>query len=384
MRLPNRLLNLILIFLATLVVALTLYVTNRQAQRIANEEHSNILLWIEATQRAVDLNNASQDYEFILKVLERNKTIPVLLTHQDGTPISVRNIPEKLANDAVKLEELRKEFEAEHEPIRIVFPSGDEQYVYYGHSITLSELRLYPFVQLALLLVLVLLGYLVFHNARRAEQNSVWVGLARETAHQLGTPISSLVAWQQILEAEESELIDAQILAESLRLDVQRLQRVAERFSKIGAKPQLEDSDLNETLSSSIHYMQGRMSQRISLHYETALEPRPVPHNAILLQWVVENLLRNAIDAMPHGGAIAVVLTFTDRYAQLDCSDTGTGIPKRKWQRIFQPGYSTKTRGWGLGLSLAQRIVKEYHRGRLFVLDSSPQKGTTFRLLLPY
>ena len=191
-------------------------------------------------------------------------------------------------------------------------------------------------------------------------------------------------AWQQILEAEESELIDAQILAESLRLDVQRLQRVAERFSKIGAKPQLEDSDLNETLSSSIHYMQGRMSQRISLHYETAQEPRPVPHNAILLQWVVENLLRNAIDAMPHGGAIAVVLTFTDRYAQLDCSDTGTGIPKRKWQRIFQPGYSTKTRGWGLGLSLAQRIVKEYHRGRLFVLDSSPQKGTTFRLLLPY
>ena len=229
-----------------------------------------------------------------------------------------------------------------------------------------------------------LLGYLVLHYSRRSEQNSVWVGMARETAHQLGTPISSLVAWQELLVSEGMDLIDSQVLAESLGLDVLRLQRVAERFSKIGATPQLEDSDIEGTIASSVAYMRGRISQRIRLSFEVLTAVRPVAHNAILFQWVIENLIRNAVDAMLQGGAITLTLSFTDHWARIDCIDSGCGISKRKWKRIFHPGYSTKTRGWGLGLSLSRRIIREYHKGRLFVHSSTPLQGTTFRILLPY
>lgn len=384
MRIPTRLLNIILLVLASLVVVLTLFVTHRQASRLEEEEKHKINLWAEATRRAVDLNSPQQDYEFILQVIERNETVPVLLTNGAQRPISMRNIPESVLGDEKKLQELIERFAATNPPIRIVFPSGDENYVYYGRSITLTELRYYPFIQLSLILVLALLGYLVLHYSRRSEQNSVWIGMARETAHQLGTPISSLVAWKELLSSEETDLIDSQVLAESLGLDVLRLQRVAERFSKIGAKPQLDDTDLEATITASIDYMRGRVSQRINLSLEVTTPVRPVAHNAILFQWVIENLIRNAVDAMAVGGAIKLTLTYLDRNVRIDCSDTGCGISKRKWKRIFHPGYSTKTRGWGLGLSLSRRIIRNYHKGRLFVHNSVPLQGTTFRILLPY
>lgn len=382
MRIATRPLNFSLLLLATLVVVLTLYVTDRQAKRLENEEKSKISLWAEATRRAVDLDSPSQDYEFILQVIERNETVPVLLTNSSQTPISMRNIPNSAIGDTKKIQRLIETYAEENPPIRIVFPSGDVNYVYYGCSETLRELRYYPFIQLSLILVLVLLGYLVLHYSRRTEQNSVWIGMARETAHQLGTPISSLVAWQELLASEDTDLIDSQVLAESLGLDVLRLQRVAERFSKIGAKPQLEDTDLKATITASVEYMRSRISQRISLTFDVVNTARPIPHNAILFQWVIENLIRNAVDAMSQGGTIVLTLTYTKRGAQIDCTDTGCGISKRKWRSVFRPGFSTKTRGWGLGLSLSRRIVSSYHKGRIFVHSSVPLHGTTFRILL--
>ena len=382
MRIATRPLNFSLLFLATLVVVLTLYVTHRQAKRLENDEKSKINLWAEATRRAVDLSNVSQDYEFLLQVIERNETVPVLLTNSTQVPISMRNIPESAIGDSNKIQKLIETFAAENPPISIVFPSGDIHYVYYGRSETLTELRYYPFIQLALILVLVLLGYLVLHYSRRTEENSVWIGMARETAHQLGTPISSLVAWQELLASEESDLVDSQVLAESLGLDVLRLQRVAERFSKIGARPQLDDTDLAATIATSVEYMKGRISQRITLTFNVVNPPLPIPHNAVLFQWVVENLIRNAVDAMLHGGTIVLTLTYTEYGAQLDCTDTGCGISKRKWRSVFRPGFSTKTRGWGLGLSLSRRIIATYHKGRIFVQASVPLRGTTFRVLL--
>ncbi len=379
-----RYLNYILFVLAVAVVVLTLYVTQRQATRLMREEQESIQLWAEATRRAVDLSNPSQDYAFILHVIERNESVPVILTNAARTPISMRNIDLEVFSDSVRLEALIEDFIQLNDPIRIQFPSGDEHYVFYGQSATLRELRFYPFVQLGLIIALILLGYLVFHHARRAEQNSVWVGMARETAHQLGTPISSLVAWQQLLEMGDMDLIDTEVLSESLGMDVQRLQRVAERFSKIGSKAQREEFDLKSTLESSVAYMRERMSQRVNLTFHLLNTPLPVQHNAVLLQWVIENLLRNAMDAMPHGGNIDLCVHYGEDRVQIDCADTGCGIPKRKWRSVFRPGYSTKTRGWGLGLSLARRIVREYHKGKIFVLESAPQRGTTFRILLPY
>jgi len=382
MRIPTRPLNFSLLLLASGIVVLTLYVTHRQAKRLGDEEKNKIRLWTEATRRAVDLNSPTQDYEFILQVIERNETVPVLLTNSSQHPISMRNIPESAIGDQKKVKQLIETFAEENQPIRIVFPSGDVNYVYYGRSETLKELRYYPFIQLSLIVVLVLLGYLVLHYSRRTEQNSVWVGMARETAHQLGTPISSLVAWQELLSSNETDLIDSQVLAESLGLDVMRLQRVAERFSKIGAKPQLLDTDLQDTIATSVEYMRGRISQRIVLNFHLVNTPHPIYHNAILLQWVVENLIRNAVDAMSQGGTIELSLVYTSRGAQIDCTDTGCGISKRKWKSIFRPGYSTKTRGWGLGLSLSRRIIVSYHKGKLFVHNSIPLRGTTFRILL--
>lgn len=379
-----RYLNYILFLFAVAVVVLTLYVTRRQALRLTREEQESIHLWAEATRRAVDLSNPSQDYAFILHVIERNESVPVVLTNAERMPISMRNIPPQILSDSAQMQALIDDFLQLNDPICIQFPSGDEHYVFYGQSPTLRELRFYPIVQLGLIVALILFGYLVFHHARRAEQNSVWVGMARETAHQLGTPISSLVAWQQLLEMGDMDMIDTEVLAESLGMDVQRLQRVAERFSKIGSKAQREQLDLRDTVESSVAYMRERMSQRIELDFEIQNEPRPIHHNAVLLQWVIENLLRNAIDAMPHGGHIHLTLRYSEERVQIDCTDTGCGIPKRKWRSIFRPGYSTKTRGWGLGLSLARRIVREYHKGKIFVLESSPQRGTTFRILLPY
>lgn len=376
-RFGNFWLLLFVVFSAVVVFA-TLAVTMRQAQELGREERAKIALWAEATKRMANLENVNQDFTFILKVILRNDNVPVILTNEDATPISIRNVPHAEGMDMSELQQLMHQYSLEHEPIRIALPSGGVNFVYYGSSSILQQLTYYPYIWLLMIGVLVLLGYLVLQRSRVAEQNRVWVGLAKETAHQLGTPISSLGAWHQLLEEEEA----MPEFTESLGMDVQRLQRVAERFSKIGAVAQLSDTDLWRTLNESILYMSPRISQRIELTLVLPGHRETIEHNAILLQWVLENLIRNAVDAIQGNGRINITLKYSGSYALIDVADTGQGIPRHKRRSVFRPGYSTKKRGWGLGLSLARRIVREYHHGKIFVLQSEVGRGTTVRIAL--
>ena len=374
----SRLWSYVLLFFSGVVVVMTLLVTSRQARVLAEEERAKLDLLAEATRRMADLTIPSQDYTFIYEVIQRNETVPVVLTDEDLYPLSIRNVPSEYTETAGGVAQLVEELGREHEPIRIELPSGGVNFIFYGSSEVLRQLRYYPYVQLLLILVLVLLGYVVVHHARRAEQNFVWVGMAKETAHQLGTPISSLMGWLHLLDEEESQ----RELRESLALDVGRLQRVAERFSKIGAVPQLDDVDVVSTVRESVAYMQSRVPRRVVLELREPSLSLRVPHNAVLLQWVVENLIRNAVDAVGREGRIGVEVYFAPRWVYIDCRDSGCGIARGRWRAIFRPGYSTKSRGWGLGLSLARRIVREYHHGRIFVQWSSPSEGTLFRVML--
>lgn len=360
-------------------IVATLYITNRQTAALQREELEKIALIAEATRRMSDLTIQFQDYSFILEIIQRNETVPVVLTNGQGFPISIRNVPEEYLQNADRIPQLLEQLEREHPPIVIHLPSGEENRIYYGSSAMLKELRYYPYVQLIFMGVVVLLGYLILRQTRLMEQNRIWVGFAKETAHQLGTPISSLMAWSLLLEEENVH----EELAQSLRMDVDRLERVADRFSKIGATPQTNDTDIAATIMQSVDYMRPRISQKIQL---LAALPRTcygVPHNAVLMQWVLENLIRNAVDAITGEGVIAVRLTYDHRYALIDCSDNGKGMPRRVRKRVFRPGFSTKMRGWGLGLSLAKRIVRDYHHGRIYVQRSELNRGTTFRVMIP-
>lgn len=367
------------VLLAVASIVATLYVTNRQTAELQREELEKIELIAEATRRMSDLTIQFQDYSFILEIIQRNETVPVVLTNGQGFPISIRNVPEEYLQHAERIPQLLDRLAQEHAPIIIHLPTGEENRIYYGSSAMLKELRYYPYIQLLFISVIVLFGYLILRQTRLVEQNRIWVGFAKETAHQLGTPISSLIAWTHLLEEENAH----DDLVQSLRMDVNRLERVAERFSKIGATPQTNDRDIASTIHQSIEYMRPRISQKIELLEELPRVRKYVPHNSVLIQWVLENLIRNAVDAITGVGVIAVRLSFNHRFAIIDCSDSGKGMSRRLRRRIFRPGYTTKMRGWGLGLSLARRIVHEYHHGKIYVYRSEIARGTTFRITIP-
>lgn len=379
MRQFNRVWRWALLLLAMVVIALTLLITRRQANTLAQEERERIALWAEATQSMASADETVQDFTFLLRVIQANNHVPAVLTDANRYALATRNVPARYMQDPTQLAGYVEELAQEHEPIVITLPSGVQNFLYYGTSNTLRELRYYPYLQLLFIGAIAVLGYLLFRQNRAAEQSRIWVGMAKETAHQLGTPISSLMAWTRLL--EEDEYMPE--FTESLNLDIDRLQRVANRFSKIGAIPQLDDSDLAATIASSVSYMQPRIPKGISLTFcDSGDVSEPVPHNSVLMQWVVENLIRNSVDAIHGEGHITLRLHYERGWAVVDCEDTGKGIGRNRRRSVFRPGYSTKTRGWGLGLSLARRIVRSYHRGSIFVLRSELGKGTTFRFTL--
>jgi signal transduction histidine kinase len=271
------------------------------------------------------------------------------------------------------------EFSALNDPIRINLGSTS-QWLFYDQSPEVKQLSWFPYLQLALIALIVLMGYLVFSTFRRAEQNQVWAGMAKETAHQLGTPISSLSAWLALLEAQNS---DPESLAE-MRKDISRLENVTERFSKIGSETKLENTDVVETVHHTIEYLKPRLSQKVEIILDTSESPSMlVPHNPALMEWVIENITKNAVDAMEGSGKIKVHFSQSKKWVHIDLEDTGKGLLPKQFKAIFQPGYSTKKRGWGLGLSLVKRIVESYHKGKVYVLRSELGLGTTFRISLP-
>lgn len=318
---------------------------------------------------------------FISEVVVNTASAPVILTDEKMNVLNYGNIDSAKMNNQSEALKMIKEMQSAHEPVVADLGEGVKRFIYYDDSQTLKQLRIFPFVQLGIFSAFLLISYFAFSNARRAEQNLVWVGMAKETAHQLGTPISSLEGWIAYLRELEGMKGSEKIL-EELESDVERLSLVAERFSKIGSVPQLNPESVKATVEKNVNYMRRRASEsvKMNIYCEDDLK---IKINNQLFDWVLENLLKNALDAMDGEGEIDVEVTSDTKNVLMDISDTGKGIPKGKFETIFEPGYSTKRRGWGLGLSLTKRIVEEYHNGKIFVKKSEEGKGTTFRIVLP-
>jgi signal transduction histidine kinase len=368
-----------LLILAIGIAFFTLWYTNELVNQLAQEEEQKIKTWANAT-RLLASPEYEGDVDFLLNVVQQNNTIPVILTDQDGQVTAYRNLDStKQWNDRAFAETIAL-MKEHNEPIEIEFLKGQKLIIYYENSFILDKLLYFPFVQLAAIAIFLLLSYASFNYSRRSEQNRVWVGMSKETAHQLGTPISSLMAWVDLLE-ESPDSLNAEIISE-LRQDMGRLNMITERFSKIGSKPELKSYDMRECLMETVQYLQKRTSSKVNFDYSNCQENIKASINRPLLAWVIENLSKNAIDAMKGEGEIRYEMYKSGNKLLLDISDTGSGIPKNRWKTIFKPGFTTKRRGWGLGLALVKRIIVDYHQGKIFVKDSQMGIGTTFRIIL--
>lgn len=317
---------------------------------------------------------------FISEVAVNSASVPVLIT--DSTKMNVvesGNIDTSKIHDPGFLKKQLAEMAAQNQPIEVEFGDGIKSYIFYQESTLLTQLKYYPYVMFSIIGIFLLIAYLLFSTARKVEQNQVWVGMAKETAHQLGTPLSSLIAWLEYL---KSKGLDSETASE-IEKDVKRLETITERFSKIGSVPKLDEVDIIKVLNDAVNYMKLRTSKNVTFSVETS-NPGGVKAklNVPLFEWVIENLIRNAVDAMNGNGSIKVVVSDQTQFVYIDISDTGKGIPKSKYKTVFEPGFTTKQRGWGLGLSLTKRIIENYHSGKIFVKSSEVDKGTTFRIVL--
>jgi len=371
--------KLLLLLLALLIGLGSLLYTNRLVEELSFEEKRKVELWAEATRQISDVSAEPGDISFALSVLTGNTTVPVILTDHRLQVISTRNLDSLRTADTVYISQELKEMMEQHDPIEIVFAGDQKNFIYYKDSFLLTQLRWYPFFQLGVIALFFGVSYLAFSSSLRAEQNQVWVGMAKETAHQLGTPLSSLMAWLDYLKSGPNP---DENLSE-IEKDVKRLNTITERFSKIGSAPALKRENLSHVLEGAIDYIRTRSSSKVkfSLENQQAYEVE-VPLNVPLFEWVLENLFKNAIDAMSGQGSITVRIADQQQFVYVDVEDTGKGIPRSRFKTIFKPGYTSKNRGWGLGLSLSKRIVEEYHGGQIFVRSSEPEKGTVFRIVL--
>lgn len=489
---------------AAIIVGTTLIYTGSVVDRVAKDERHNVGVWAEAVQKRANLvqvtrnlfrvmedeesrkaevlanatlkliTSEENDLTFYTQILESNTTIPVIVTYDDTTAWTFRNLPDE-TNDSLayaqrelerfktKREPIRLEntisgekfvyylyyddskiytqmkstmediinsfitetvinsasvpvvytdssqahvlhfgkidttssyfrengindesllnyIKGENEPIEIRLGNNEVNYIFYRNSNLVRQLRYFPYMQLGIIGIFLIISYFLFSTARRGEQNRVWAGMSKETAHQLGTPISSLVGWVEIL---RSQGVDESITSE-IEKDVHRLETIADRFSKVGSVPEPQPENLQRVLIDALGYMEARTSKKIVYEFDWDLEnDLQVSISRQLFEWVIENLCRNAIDALPGNGIIRTEVTRSGNKIHIDISDTGKGIPKNQWKTIFRPGFTTKKRGWGLGLSLAKRIIEEYHKGKIFVKESVPEKGTTIRIVLP-
>lgn len=344
---------------------------------MAREEREKIEVWAEAT-RVVTSEDPSLNMNLILKIIQGNTTIPVMLCNEKDSVLTYKNIELPEENVEAFLNEKVKELKSKNSPIVVDMEDGTFQYLYYDDSTNLKRLLVYPYAQLSVVAVFILIAFLALASTKKAEQNKVWVGLSKETAHQLGTPISSLIAWLEYLKTKDVDIS----LIEEMDKDVKRLETIAERFSKIGSNPEPVPVDICESVRAAIGYMSTRISSKVKIHLNLPDYPVPVLMNSSLFAWVIENLTKNAVDAMEGQGEITVSLEEKSGKVKIDVTDTGKGIVKSKFKTVFNPGYTTKKRGWGLGLSLVKRIIESYHGGKIYVKWSELGKGTTFRIEL--
>ena len=368
-----------LLIAALFIVVGSFMYTNDLTRRLAREERKNVELWAKSMKELTQNRDLDRDYSFILEVIKDNETVPMILTDENEQVIDMRNVSLSGKNREEELDRLIEEMKSEHQPIEIALPHG-KQYIFYKDSTLLTRLSFFPLIQLAVVALFLLISYYAFSTAKRAEQNQVWVGMSKETAHQLGTPTSSLLASLELLKMEN---LNNPSLVPEIEKDINRLGKITERFSKIGSRPSLRPENISGVLMNAVHYIKSRVSRKVEfiLHFDENREIY-VPVNKALFEWVIENLFKNAIDSMNGEGKIQLSVSEKNNMLYIDITDEGKGIPKSKYKTIFQPGYTSKKRGWGLGLSLAKRIVEQYHNGKIFVHHSELDKGSTFRIIL--
>lgn len=385
----------VLVAVSIVLVGNFLYFSNNLVKDLSEQERDRMQIWADATKELATMSIATDsasttNVNFLLGIIEANDNIPVLLVDEQDNILLHRNFVLPYQTDNFGLYALSPENEAflveklkslknTSNRIDIHLDGGIVQFLYYEDSTLLRRLQVYPYVLLGVLIVFVMVVYFALISIKKAEQNKVWVGLSKETAHQLGTPISSLMAWMQMLETTE---LGGSIVSD-MNKDVQRLSVIADRFSKIGSKPEMELAFINESVVNSLEYMRTRISQRVKLSIHTDEEECGVLLCMSLFEWVMENLTKNAVDAMQGEGSIDVTVSNSSSTIFIDVKDTGKGIARKNFNTVFNPGYTTKKRGWGLGLTLVKRIIEEYHGGRIYVKESEIGMGTTFRIELP-
>lgn len=389
----RRIWKTVLIVVSLILVSVFIYISNNLVKDLATQERERMQIWANATKELTSASSTGMntDVDFLFSIIESNHNIPVLLVDDQGNILLHRNfkLPEPIdslspyeispKNEKFLKSKLSR-LEGTQNHIPIVIDDHTVQHLYYEDSTVLRRLAYYPYIQLGVLAVIVLIVYFALISIKKAEQNKVWVGLSKETAHQLGTPISSLMAWTQMLEAMD---VDKDIVSD-MDKDVHRLSVIADRFSKIGSKPEMELAFINQAITSSLEYMRSRISSRVNLTLHLPEDECGVMLCQSLFEWVMENLTKNAVDAMQGEGSIDVTVNSgAGKMILIDVKDTGKGIAHKNFKTVFNPGYTTKKRGWGLGLTLVKRIVEEYHGGHIYVKDSEVGRGTTFRIELP-
>lgn len=370
-------LKVIFIVIGASIVLASTYFTNKLGNALADEEKKKIEIWAEATRQLILLDENS-DPDFLFSIIEGNTTIPVILVDEHDNFLRQKNIKEPHKDIASFYRKEINRLKLKKSPIEVKL-GETSQFIYYDDSLLLKQLYYFPYVQLGIIFLFILMAFVAFSSTKKAEQNRVWVGLSKETAHQLGTPISSLLAWVDMF---EMKFKDEKMIGEMSK-DVQRLRIIAERFSKIGSVPDLQLVSLNENIVNAVQYISNRTSSKVNIQCHFPDKNHIfVKLNPPLFEWVIENLCKNAIDAMDGSGNIYINTTTTAKECIIDIRDTGKGIERKNYRNIFNPGFTTKSRGWGLGLSLAKRIVEEYHNGKIYVKSSEISKGTTIRIVL--
>ena len=365
----------ILILCSFVIISLILWNTYEFFNFFKNEERVKMEYWAEAQKTLLNADE-NTEVELPFKVISNNKTIPIMLTNQSDSIISTSNIDELTTKDPQLAQDFLAALKKQNDPIAVEYSPGKYQYLYYGNSSLINKLKYYP---IALLLIIVLFGALVYtfyKSTKMATQNKLWAGMAKETAHQIGTPLSSLIGW---LELMKTVPLEASSVTE-MEKDIVRLQTITDRFSKIGSKPVLETLDLVQETADSYAYLQSRFSQQVAFSFDAPNEKIFLPLNSALHSWTIENLVKNAIDAMKGKGSLKVSIETEGKVVKIKVSDTGKGIPKNQFTQVFEPGFTTKKRGWGLGLSLTKRIVQDYHKGKIKVIESEVGKGTTIQI----
>lgn len=378
MQLKNTFTRWLFIIVSLFIISLILWNTYSFFNQLKENERTKMQLWAAAQSEVQNDDKDAVISDTALEVIKSNTTTPMLVfSHKEGV-YTGRNIDEKAINTPKKIERLVKQFSSEYKPIETAYNEEVLATIYYGNSPIINKLKYYPAVLILILFLFIAAIYFFYKTSKSAEQNKLWAGMAKETAHQIGTPLSSLVGWAEILKTDN---VNPEYVKEIIK-DIDRLEKITNRFSKIGSTPTMKRVDIVQETRTSCEYLQARSSKLINFEIDLPKKEVFVALNSELYSWTIENLVKNGIDAMKGKGTITIAIDTTPKYAQIKVSDTGKGILKRNFKKIFTPGYTTKKRGWGLGLSLVKRIITEYHRGKVRVLKSSPEAGTTMEISL--